>query len=766
MSSGDYNPKKAVRLKRGRIPTLFIFFLLLLWPLSATAQGPSLPIRSIDIRGNRRVEEPTIRFYISTRVGDPFSVPRLRRDIKKIYDLGFFRDVKVDVAPFEGGLRVVFIVEEKPSIASVRIVGNKNVKTEDIQEKMTVTVQSILNQGTVRETVEAIRSLYQENGYYFARIDSIVEEAGANQVNVEFRITEGEKVSITEIKFEGNKAFTAKQLRKVMQTEERWILTWFTGNDVYKEDQIRTDLVRIQIWYQNNGYIRVEIKEPRIIENRKENSLTLVIPIVEGKQYLVGNLEVEGDDVFSGDETRKKIELKKGDVYDRSKLNSNIVKITEDYAQKGYAFADIIPQTSINDEKLLVDIRIIPQKGRRAYIGRILIKGNDFTRDKVIRREVALQEGSLYDGEKLKLTRRRLRRLGYFENVKIETKRGQSPDLLDVDIEVNERPTGVISGGAGFSSRAGILLFGEIRENNLFGRGQAVSLQIRRSDLDTTGTLSFVEPHFLDTDFSLSTSVFLQNDDFESFERSRVGGNLGFGHPLTENTFVRLTYQFEQNEIFNVDVNANQFVKDQAGEITVGSLIPALVRDTLDDRIRPTSGSFSIISTRVASPYLGGDGNFYSALGEHRHYVPLFKKRIIIMGRSRITWADGFAGDELPAFERSFLGGSRSVRGFEFRELGPKDANGNPIGGNASILFSVELQFPFIAGLRAVIFYDSGQVYQKSNVYDLTELRHSAGGGLRILSPLGPISLDWGVKLDRKEGESLSEFHFGIGRTF
>jgi outer membrane protein insertion porin family len=757
LSDGDFIAKTAVRLKRGRLPIVLIFFLLALWPFSAAAQGPSLPVRSIDIRGNRRVEEPTIRFYISTRVGEPFSVPRLRRDIKKIYDLGFFRDVKVDVAPFEGGLRVIFIVEEKPSIASVRFVGNKNVETEDIQEKVTVTVQSILNQGTVRETVEAIRSLYQENGYYFARIDSIVEEAGANQVNVEFRITEGEKVSITEISFEGNKAFTAKQLRKVMQTEERWILTWFTGNDVYKEDQIRTDLVRIQIWYQNNGYIRAEVKEPRIVENREENSLTIVIPVVEGKQYLVGKLEVDGDDVFSGDETRKKIELKKGDVYNRSKLNSYIVKVTEDYAQKGYAFADIIPQTSINDEELLVDIRIIPQKGRRAYIGTVLIKGNDFTRDKVIRREVALLEGSLYDGEKLKLTRRRLRRLGFFDNVKIETKRGKSPDLLDVEIEVSERPTGVISGGAGFSSRAGILLFGEIRENNLFGRGQTVSLQIRRSDLDTTGTLSFVEPHFLDTNFSLSSSL---------FERNRVGGNLGFGHPLTEHTFARLTYQLEENEIFNVDVNANQFIKDQQGKITVGSLIPALVRDTRDDRIRPTSGGFSLVSTRVASPYLAGDNNFYSALAEHRQYVPLFKKRVIIMGRSRITWADGFAGGKLPAFERSFLGGSRSVRGFEFREIGPKDANGNPIGGNASILFNVELQFPFIAGLRAVIFYDSGQVYQESGVYDLTELRHSAGAGLRILSPLGPISLDWGVKLDRKEGESLTEFHFGIGRTF
>ncbi len=743
-----------------------VYFLL--WPDGAAAQTPPLPVKSIEVRGNRRVEESTIRFYIATRAGDRFSVSKLRRDIKKIYDLGFFRDVKVDVSPFEGGLRVIFMVEEKPSVSNVRVVGNKKVDQEDILEKITVTAQSILSQGTVRESVEAVRSLYQEEGYYFARVDSIVEEAGANQVNVEFRITEGKKVSIRKISFEGNQAFSDKALRKIMQTQQKWIFSWLTGGDIYKEDQIRTDLVRIQIFYQNNGYIRGEVNEPKITENREDNTLSLVIPVIEGKQYRVGKVEVEGDNVFTAADLRKHINLKKGDVYNRSRLNSDIVRITESYAQKGHAFADIIPQTNINDDKQIVDLKITPQKGRRAFIGRIIIKGNDFTRDKVIRRQVALLEGSLFDGEKLKLTRRRLRRLGFFEDVKIETKRGEKPDLLDVEIDLKERPTGVISGGTGFSNRSGFLLFGEVRENNLFGRGQELSLKIRRSNLDTTGTISFLEPYFLDTNFSLSSAVFFQNDEFDTFERDRKGGNIGTGRILAERLIGRVMYQYEENTVFKVKDTATSFVKKQKGRSTTSSIIPTLTRDNLDDRLRPSKGGLSRLTSRVAGGILGGENDFYSIGAEHRHYYPFFNKRVILMGRGRMTWADGYGGKELPVFERAYMGGARTVRGFAFREIGPQDANEDPIGGEASLLFNAEVHFPFIAGLRAVIFFDAGQVYLKEdrNLYDLGELRSSAGAGLRILSPLGPISLDWGVKLDKRDDESRSEFHFGIGRTF
>jgi len=266
----------------------------------------------------------------------------------------------------------------------------------------------------------------------------------------------------------------------------------------------------------------------------------------------------------------------------------------------------------------------------------------------------------------------------------------------------------------------------------------------------------------------VSTSTFLQNDEFSNFERDRVGGNIGTGRWVAEHIFARVVYQYEENDVFNISSGATNFIQEQEGRSATSSITPSLSRDRRDNRIRPTKGGLSRFSSRVAGGILGGDNDFYAVSGEHRHYYPFFKKRVILMGRGRVSWADGFSGQDLPIFERAFLGGARTVRGFDFREVGPKDGNGDAIGGNASVLVNVELQFPFVAGLRAVIFYDTGQVYRKSNdnVFNLRDLRSSAGGGLRILSPLGPIAMDWGVKLDRQEGESLSEFHFTIGRTF
>lgn len=764
-----YNRFSNDRLNIRYLGLALLISIFLLWPDWAASQTPPLPIKSIEIRGNRRVEKNTIRFYIATRVGDRFSISKLRKDIKKIYDLGFFRNVKVDVNPFEGGLRVTFIVEEKPAVSQVRVAGNNKVDLEDILEKITVTSQSILSQGTVRESVGAIRSLYQEEGYYFARVESIVEEAGANQVNVEFQITEGEKVSIREIAFRGNLAFSDKAIRKTMQTEQKWLLSWFTDGDVYKEDQLQTDLIRIQVFYQNKGYIRVEVKEPMIYENRKENSLSLVIPIVEGKQYRVGKVQIEGDDVFTGDELRKHISFKKGDIYNRSRMNSDIVKITEAYAQKGHAFADIIPQTTINDDKRVADIKITPKKGRRAFIGRIFIKGNDFTRDKVIRREVMLLEGSLFDGNKLKRTRRRIRKLGYFEDVKIETKRGSKPDLLDVEIEVKEKPTGAISGGTGYSNNSGLLLFGEVRENNLFGRGQLLAFRLRRSDLDTTGSLNFMEPRVFDSNFALTSGIFLANDEFETYERDRSGGNLGFGRYLGESWMANLMYQFEENHIFNVKDTANSFVVKQKGVSSTSGVTGTLTRDTRDSRVKATDGGLTTVTNRVTGGIFGGDNKFFTFAASHKHYYPFFKRRVILMSHGRVTWAGGFGGKELPVFERAYLGGARSVRGFSFRGVGPRDSNKDPLGGEASLLFNLELQVPFVAGARAVVFFDAGQVYNKAGSfrsYDPFELRASVGTGLRILSPVGPLSLDWGFKLQKRTDEKLSEFHFGIGRAF
>jgi outer membrane protein insertion porin family len=480
----------------------------------------------------------------------------------------------------------------------------------------------------------------------------------------------------------------------------------------------------------------------------------------------VGSLRAEGDDIFAAEQIQSRLTLQEGEIYVRSSLQQDIVNLTEVYAQRGHPFADVIPTTEVDDEALEVHIVITPRKGRRVFVGQVVIRGNDFTRDRIVRRQVRLEEGALYDGQQLQNTRRRINNLGFFEEVKIETKRGASEDLLDVDIELKEKPTGAVSGGLGFSSRAKLIVFGEIREANLFGRGQALALRLSASAIDTTGTLSFTEPNFFDTNFSFFTSAFAQSEEFDSFDRDRLGGGMGFGRSFGENVFGRLLYQLEFNDIFNIQDNAILDVEDQEGKVTTSSIFPSLVRDTTDNRFRPTRGAIGSVRGQVAGKAYGSDNNFYSLFLEYRQFYPLLEKRVIFMGRGQLGYSDGFGGDELPVFERLFLGGARTVRGFDFREVGPKDTEDRPVGGNASLLFNFELQFPFAAGFRAVTFFDTGQIYNKSGIYDLGELRESVGAGVRVLTPLGPVSLDWGYKLDRRSGEDASELHFAIGRQF
>ena len=380
-----------------------------------------------------------------------------------------------------------------------------------------------------------------------------------------------------------------------------------------------------------------------------------------------------------------------------------------------------------------------------------------------------LLEGSLFDGHKLKKTRRRIRRLGYFEDVKIETKRGGKPDLLDVEIEVKEKPTGAISGGTGYSNHSGLLIFGEVKENNLFGRGQMLAFRLRRSDLDTTGSLNFMEPRLFDSNFALTSGLFMANDEFETYERDRTGGNLGFGRYLAEYWMANVIYSFEENDIHSVKDTANSYVKTQKGASATSGVTGTLTRDTRDSRVKATDGGLTTVTNRLTGGVFGGDNRFFTFGASHKHYYPFFKRRVILMAHGRITWAGGYGGKKLPVFERAYLGGARSVRGFSFRGVGPRDSNKDPLGGEASLLFNLELQVPFVAGARAVVFFDAGQVYNRAGSfrsYDPFELRASVGTGLRILSPVGPLSLDWGFKLQKRTDEKLSEFHFGIGRAF
>ncbi|RMF91891.1 MAG: outer membrane protein assembly factor BamA, partial [Nitrospinota bacterium] len=429
-----------------------------------SAEKPVIRIKLIEIRGNERIEESTIRFYIQTKVGDPFSVSRIREDIIRIYQLGFFTDVKVDVESFEGGLKLTYIVKEKPLIRKVTITGNKEISLEDITEKLGTKPRSILNQNIIRDDVEKIKALYQERGYYFADVQTRISEEEGNQVEVIFQIEEGKKVRIKRIAFRGNQTLDDRLLKSVMETKEGGLLSFLTGSGIYKKEVLRDDLRRIEALYHDRGFLQVEVGEPQVEVNKEEREIFITIPIKEGEQFRIGKLTLEGDEIYTAEELRRAMRSREGEVFNRSQLGRDVLRLAELYAQKGYAFADVIPVTQNDLEHRLVNIALRIDRGPRVYVGEIRIRGNEVTRDKVIRREIRFNEGELFNSAKLQRSRQRLFNTRFFEDVKIETKKRPQENIVDLDVQVKERPTGTFTAGAAFSSQDGFVVVANISE--------------------------------------------------------------------------------------------------------------------------------------------------------------------------------------------------------------------------------------------------------------------------------------------------------------
>jgi len=440
------------------------------------AEQPALPIRAIVVRGNVRVEESTIRFYLTTKVGDFFSVSSIQTDIKRLYDLGFFRDIRVDAEPFEGGLKLTYLVEENPWIREIRLTGNSEIGTDDILKALTIKVNTILNEATLRESDNKVLALYQGKSRFFAAVEHRVIPLEGNQVRIDFVIDEGQEVKISRIRFEGNRYFSEYELKSAMETSEKGFFSFITGSGAYSPEVLRQDRARLEGFYQNRGFLKAAVEEPRVNVDRVARRVEVVIPLREGPQYIIANLSVTGDDVFGAEQLRRALGVQEGEVFSRQKLSEGILRITDLYAEKGYAAADVVPTTNVDDVNRQVDVGLSVNRGNKQYIGQILISGNTKTRDKVVRREMRLHEGEVFDSSKLKLSRQMLNRLGYFESVTIGTEKHTGEDLVDLKVDVKERPTGAVSFGAGYSSVDRVIGMVSVSERNLFGRGQRAAI--------------------------------------------------------------------------------------------------------------------------------------------------------------------------------------------------------------------------------------------------------------------------------------------------
>ena len=742
------------------------FVLLALVPLAAAQEGED--IQSVKVEGNKRIDESTILYYIKSKPGSVLSKRQIREDIEQIYSLGQFKDIRVETRETLKGLEIEFIVEEIPSIGDVEIVGNDKVDANDIREKIGLKRGATFNDHLILESNEEILKLYSEKGYFFAQVNIDAKSGQDNLVSVSIKVKEGEKVKVEKIRFSGNKAFPDKKLQEQMETQEKTWYSFLDDSGVYQKDILKLDLFRIEGFYHDNGYLRVKVLEPRIDINKKAREVHITVPVEEGLQFRVKSLKLNSDDAVTADEIQKSIQTKIGAVYNVSQLRQDVLTIADLYSKKGYAYADANPVSKLNDEDRTVNLSIEVDKGKKVYVGSIEVLGNLKTRDNVIRREFRLKEGELFDSFKLKRSKQRLNNLNFFEDVKIDTHRGQDPDLIDILTTVTEKPSGSFSVGAGFSSVENLIFTTSITQNNLLGNGQRLSLNAQLSSIRTDFNVSFTEPRLFDSEILLGFDAFNQNQDFLSFDSKSTGGGIRLGKNISEYDSVNLRYRFDNVEVSGLSAaDETEFFKNQTR--VTSRIAPTYIHDSRDNFLNPSKGWRHVLGFELAG--LGG-AKFTKSVYEVTYYHPLIGK-LVGAAHGRINFGEGYGGEGLPGFERYFMGGPTSLRGFTIQDVGPKNSSGNPVGGSQSLLLNLEVQYPFTKSFRGFLFYDRGNVYGSgadtgttAKNFDLGEMRSSVGAGIRFISPFGPLGFAYGVKLDKETGEEAAQFHFSAGSAF
>ena len=747
--------------------TAILALVSLVYVLPLSAQEGEV-IESLKIVGNKRIDESTILYYIKSKPGTILSKSQIRKDIEQIFSLGQFKDIQVDTQSQLKGLEVKFIVVEIPSIGNVEILGNSKIETNDIREKIGLRRGATFNEHIVQESKKEILKAYKEKGYFFAETRIETNRGSENLVDVVIRISEGEKVKIEKIRFSGNKAFKDKKLAEQMQTEARTWYDFLDDSGVYQKDILKLDMFRIEGFYQDNGYLRAKVLEPRIDVNKKARQIHIIIPVEEGPQFRIKSLDVKGDNTVSHDDIKKSLLTKKGDIYNVSQLRQDIVTVTDLYSAKGFAYAEANPITEIDDKARTVSLSIDIDKGKKVYVGKINMLGNIKTKDNVIRREFRLKEGQLFDGTKLKRSKQRINNLNYFEDVKIDTKRGESPELIDILATVTEKPTGTFTVGAGFSNVENLIFTTSIAQNNLFGNGHRVNLTASLSSIRTNFNLGLTEPRLFDSEISLGLDAFNQDQNFLSFNSLTSGAGFRFGKNISEYENLGIGYRFENVEVSGVSAaNETTFLRNQTR--TTSRVSPTYVYDSRDNFLNPSQGWRHMLRFELAG--LGGL-KFTRSRYDITYYRPLVGK-LVGAGHARVSFAEGYDGDTLPVFERYFMGGPTTLRGFTIQDIGPKDLSGNPVGGSKALLLNLELQYPFTKSIRGFVFYDRGNVYGNGPImttttknFDLAEMRHSIGAGFRFISPFGPMGFAYGVKLDPRTGEEIGQFHFSAGSAF
>lgn len=741
---------------------------------ATAANAQEFVVRDIRVEGIQRTEAGTVFSYLPIRVGERFDPEKGVAAIRALFATGLFKDVRLEV----DGETLVVIVEERPSIAQVDITGVKEFDKDTIKKSLRevgLGEARVFDRSLLERAEQELKRQYLARGLFSVVVKSTVTPVERNRVNIAIAVDEGDPARIRSIRFTGNQAFSDGTLRDQMELGTPNWFSWYTKRDQYSRQKLAADLESLRSFYLNRGYLDFNIESTQVSISPNKEDIYITINLNEGNRYTVSSVKLAGELLGLEQELSALIDVRPGDVYNAERLNAISKRITDRLSMLGYAFATANPIPEANRDKREVAFTILVDPGRRVYVRRVNITGNTTTRDDIIRREVRQFESAWFDSEKVRLSRDRIDRLGFFEKVDVETPAVPgSLDQVDVNFNVKERPTGSIQAGVGYSSTDRVVLQAAYSQQNVLGSGQSIALEVNTSRANKTLSLTHTDPYVTQDGISRTTEIYERRSNLARLGLGTVdftqrGGAMRFGVPFTEFDTVYFGLGYEGTDIGLTDFSPPAYLKyvNDFGERTdaaVGTI--GWARDSRDNLLVPNRGRYQRAFVEGALPAL--DLRYYRATYQFQQFIPLTNK-LTFASNFELGFGGGYGGKPYPLLKNFYAGGIGSVRGFDGGSLGPRDALGNPTGGTRRLNLSLEALAPLPGAdrtLRALAFVDGGQVWSAEQRVRLGELRYSAGFGLAWVSPIGPLKLSYAYPLKKETGDRLQRFQFQIGTGF
>ena len=734
-------------------------------------------VKDIRVEGVQRTDAGTVFSYLPIKVGDRIDDEKASAAVKALYATGFFRDVRLEA---EGDVLVV-IVQERPTISQIDIVGTKEFDKDTLKKALKdigIAESRIFDRSALERAEQEFKRQYINRGYYAMKVTTTATPQERNRVAVNFTVEEGDVAKIANINIVGAQAFPEKTLIAEMQLSTPGWLTWYTKNDQYSKQKLQADLETLRSYYTNRGYLEFAVDSTQVSITPDKEDIYITVNIAEGPRYTFSDVRLAGELLLPEAELLRLITVKPGEVYSREKLTQSAKAISDRLGSDGYAFANVnaVPEVDRANKQAAFTFYIDP--GRRVYIRRINISGNARTRDEVIRRELRQLEGAWYDATRIDRSKVRIVRLNYFEDVNIETPAVPgSPDQVDLDVTVTEKSTGNLLAGVGYSSADGVVLSASVSQNNVFGTGNSLSASINTSRVNRTIAVTYVEPYWTADGISRAIEIYDKNVDPSSlpiaqYSSTTYGAAINFGVPITETDTINFGGRFENTKLTLFSNSPPLYVDfvRQFGSVTNSYILTAgWSRDTRDSVLFPTRGLLQSAFGELGLPF--GDLEYYKTNYLIQWFTPLPLSSVLML-RSEVGYGGGLSNKTLPFFKAYYGGGVGSVRGYETASLGPQDAQGNTIGGRRKIIGNAEVFFPLPGAkpgdqsVRVSVFADAGQIYDSGFEPTLESFRYSTGIGLAWNSPVGPLKFSYGVPINKKVGDKVQHFQFQVGTGF